>query len=100
MAHVLHGQQFVQQLFWCGRISVNVLSFSVPANLLGLDSPATLESGVRACFPGRLPVARWSVGEWGVVDEVSASSVSENLFIVNNFKNQDSNLNDIIISSS
>ena len=40
----------------------------------------------------RLVIAKWFFEEGGDVDGESASSVSENLFNVNKFKNQESNV--------
>ena len=48
-------------------------------------SAAALESGVRACLPGRLPIAKWYFRKVGGVDGESASSVSDNLFKVTYF---------------
>ena len=63
-------------------------------------SAAALESGVGAWLPGRLPIAKWPFGEFGGVNGESASSVSQNLFNVDDFKNYETNLNGRIISSS
>ena len=46
---------------------------SVYQQIFWVYSAAALESGVGACLPGRLPIAKWPFRELGGVDRESAS---------------------------